>query len=138
MEDGEFDLSIGGDSILIYCMNADGEPHFITAFTYANGGFAEPGQDEDTYSFDRTSLPDDFVEYGFVAVPFLQNYRYVGPSSNPRKNESLIEYARAENYEGSNEQRTTMKELEGDTSGATLRMAGWVLRVITLIGLAIV
>ena len=96
-----FDLSTTKpDNILIYCVNADGEPHFLSALLYSNQTFSEPSLA--SYDFSQTSLPSDFdgsVD-GTLNLPFSPNYLYEGIRAG-NKVELLAAFADPSNYVGS-------------------------------------
>ena len=99
VDDSIFDLSsTQPDSLLIYCYNADGIPHFLQALTYSDTGFSEAGLA--TYEFSETSIPDDLMSAGSIALPFQSNYLYSGPREGNR-DELLAAFADPANYAGS-------------------------------------
>jgi endonuclease I len=88
-----FDLrTVAADSMLVYCMDADGRENFLSAVTYNNDGFGSgPGQ---------TSLPENLVEIGSLALQFAPNYLYTGPLNGTRT--ALLEaLSNASNFKGS-------------------------------------
>jgi hypothetical protein len=98
-EEKKFDLStIGPDSLLIYCLNADDKPFFLSALTY-NGNFSEPGQL--SYDPGETSLPSELAEIGGLALPFASNYRYSGSTDKGRRDDLLAAFYDPTNFEGS-------------------------------------
>lgn len=98
-EQTKFDLrTINADSMLIYCINADGKEIFLSALTYNNDGFAEPRQT--SYSPGETSLPDNLEEAGSLALAFAPNYLYTGPLNGTRTT-LLQAFADPLNFEGS-------------------------------------
>jgi hypothetical protein len=95
-----FDLrTVDADSMLIYCMDADGKEIFLSAVTYNNDGFAEPRQT--TYRPGETAKPENLAETGSLTLPFAPNYLYTGPLDGTR---TLLLEALADpsNFEGSN------------------------------------
>jgi hypothetical protein len=98
-EEKKFDLStIGPDSLLIYCLNADNKPFFLSALTY-NGNFSEPGQL--SYDPSETSLPAALAEIGGLALPFAPNYLYAGSTDKGRREELLEAFYNPTNFQGS-------------------------------------
>jgi hypothetical protein len=102
VDDSTFDLSsTEPDNILIYCYNADDQPHFLQSLIYSDSGFSEAGLP--SYEFNETSIPDDFAkgrEKGVLSLPFSPNYLYVGPKAG-NKNELMAAFADPANYAGS-------------------------------------
>ena len=99
VDDSTFDLSsTQGDSLLIYCYNADGVPQFLQALIYTETGFSQAGLP--TYEFTETSIPDDLTTTGVITLPFQSNYLYVGPKEG-NKEELLAAFADPANYAGS-------------------------------------
>jgi hypothetical protein len=100
VDDSTFDLSsTQPDNLIIYCYNADGEPHFLQALIYSDTGFSDPALP--SYEFTETSIPDDLeISKGALVLPFFSNYLYVGPREG-RKEELLAAFADAANYAGS-------------------------------------
>lgn len=94
-----FDLkTVDADSILIYCLDADGKEIFLSAVTYHNDGFAEPRQA--AYRPGETSLPENLAEKGSLALAFAPNYLYTGPLEGART--TLLEaLADPSNFKGS-------------------------------------
>lgn len=126
-EGGNFTLdSDAGDTILTYCIDADGDPHFIQGFSFAAGGWAEPGLPAEQYGASRSSLPDALKDQGAVEVPFLKNYIYNGTTAANLET-LLVEYADPSNYVGSNETRwdiAALGEPDDKPSGAAASMFG--------------
>jgi hypothetical protein len=71
----QFDLNPDGDHILIYCMNADNQPHFINAITY-QVGWAEEGLAN--YTTGTSALPKRLDPLGSVALGEFSNWYYNG------------------------------------------------------------
>jgi len=70
-ESGNFNLSTSGDSILTYCLDADGNPHFIHGFTYAEGGWADAGLSAEEYGEAKSALPDELKAQGSKSMKFV-------------------------------------------------------------------
>lgn len=103
-ENSVFNLNVGGDTVLVYCLNADGSPHFLSGFSYAPDGWLEPGLTAEEYGGIDSSLPDELSVNGSVAVPYFQNYMYAGESSSITTKEELVQaFGNPSNYEGQNE-----------------------------------
>jgi len=118
-----FDLSSSfGDNILVYCLDVNEEPHFLSALTY-NGNFSEPNLVE--YTASETARPIELENAGSVALPFSPNYLYQGPDQG-RKDELLAAFQNPANYLGSD---LPYNILTDDTSaaGAGLNAASKVL-----------
>lgn len=120
--DTAFDLGISGDTILTYCMSADGIPTFIHGLSYAKEGWANATLSADAYGLERSSLPAELSQFGYgsVQVPYHQNLVYNGTSQGLEKQDLLQEFAKPSNYAGSNVVRYEMPQLDGpdDTSAA--------------------
>jgi hypothetical protein len=119
--DTAFDLGISGDTILTYCINADGTPIFLHGMSYAKDGWANDSLTSDEYGLERSALPVELQQFGYgsVQLPYHQNNVYNGTSQGLEKQELLVLFAQLNNYMGSNEIRYEMPQLEGDdaTSG---------------------
>jgi hypothetical protein len=90
-----------GDSILLYCMNADNEPHFITGVVYNSGSsWSEAGLAQ--YGFNESSLPDQLkdAKEGHVALPLNANYLYTGMQSGKRS-DLVVAFSSPNNYNAS-------------------------------------
>lgn len=90
-----------GDSIFLYCVNADDKPHFITGLVYNSGAnWSEAGLVQ--YGFNESSLPDQLKDAneGYVALPLSANYLYTGPQSGKRS-ELVVAFANPNNYNSS-------------------------------------
>lgn len=87
--------------MLLYCLNADNEPHFITGVIYNEDAiWSESGLPE--YQFNQSALPAALVNDGSLALPLQPNYLYQGPNSGKRVD--LVEaYGNPANYKGSQE-----------------------------------
>jgi hypothetical protein len=125
--DSAFDLSISGDTILTYCISADGNPIFLHGLSYVDGGWANESLTAEEYGLERSAVPIELVQFGYgsVELPYLQNFVYNGTSQGVEKKDLLLLFAQAGNYMGSNTIRYQMPQLEGSsTSGAaSVRMA---------------
>jgi hypothetical protein len=119
--DTNFDLGISGDTILTYCINADGTPIFIHGMSYAQNGWANESLSADEYGLEQSALPVELQQFGYgsVQLPYHQNNVYNGSSQGLEKKDLLVLFAQLGNYMGSNEIRYQMPQLEGEsTSGA--------------------
>lgn len=95
-----FDLAtIAPDNLFVYCLNADDEPHFLSAVTYG-GSFVDSGLLE--YKDGETALPTKLQESeaGSLQLPFSPNYLYEGINSGTRV-ELLVAFNDPQNYAGS-------------------------------------
>ena len=111
---GVFDLTSSvPDNMLVYCLDADEQPHFLSAITTNGDGFSEEGLD--SYTTSETALPEELGEGsggGKLVLPFQPNYLYTGIREGDR-NELVAAFADPANYEG----RDTPYNIV--TSGAT-------------------
>jgi hypothetical protein len=97
---GTFDLSATvPDNIIIYCMNADDKPHFLSALIYNTAGFQKAGAE--SYNFSETSMPASLAVHGALVLPFAPNYLYQGIRQGD-KVELLAAFSDPANYKGSN------------------------------------
>ena len=119
----DFSLSSDGDTILLYCMNADGHPHFLNGYTFAEGGWAEPGLSADEYGTARSALPEALETQGSVALPHFNNYVFAADPRGKTRADLLTVFANASNYMGRNDQRWDIPVLNQQTSGALSRTA---------------
>ena len=109
---GTFDISASSpDSMLVYCLNADAQPHFLSAVT-TNRQFSEPGAD--SYSPSETAVPEMLADDGQLALPFQPNYLYIGPRDGNR-DELVALFEDPANFEG----RDTPYEIV--TSGVVMK-----------------
>jgi hypothetical protein len=114
--EGLFDLSVTGDQLFLYCLDADDLPHFITGFSY-NGPWmeAEDIQALDEVPLDQSALPEDLFEVGAVFLPHGDNHIYVGNLTGSPA-DLLLEYMDPSNYEASDALRYGL--VDQDDSGA--------------------
>ncbi len=73
-----FDIGTAGDNLFLYCLNADNEPHIITAFTNV-GVWLDGDLGEATYGTNSSALPDALADAGSLALPHYDNCIYAGP-----------------------------------------------------------
>lgn len=117
-----FDLGLGGDTILTYCLMSNGKPHFIHGFSYSkNGTWLEPGLTEEQYGTEYSALPDALAVNGSIALPYQQNYLFNGTlPAAPKKDDLMKLFTDKANYQGSNDIRFEVPELnEGSGALAT-------------------
>ena len=116
---GNFNLNNDGkgDTILTYCLNADGLPHFLSAFSFA-GDFAKAGLSASDYGQAKSALPSQLAEFGNVALPVFKNYYYMGPTE-AFKNELVVAYGNASNYNGTDTVRATIPILDSAAAVST-------------------
>lgn len=94
-----FDLStVGSDSMLVYCLNANAKPVFLSAVTYNDNGFAEPGKV--SYNTGETALPETLKDTGSLSLPFAPYYLYKGPLEGKR-DALLLAFSDPSNFQGS-------------------------------------
>jgi len=97
---GAFELSVDSpDNMLVYCLNADEKPIFLSAVT-TNGAFSEPGLD--SYTANETALPENLAVDGNLALPFEPNYLYTGPREVTNREEMVAAFKDPINYAGRN------------------------------------
>jgi hypothetical protein len=112
---GLFDLSVAGDQLFLYCLDADDLPHFITGFSY-NGDWTDAQDladlDPDDVPLDQSALPEDLFELGSVALPHADNHLYIGNLTGS-KAELLSEFMKPDNYEPSDALRFELVESKG-------------------------
>jgi hypothetical protein len=113
--EGLFDLSINGDNIFLYCIDADDLPHFITGFSYAGDWFDVDDIDPADPPIDRSALPEDLFEFGSVALPHFDNNLYIG-NLTAFKSELLAAFMEPGNYEGSDDLRFGLVDPETSAS----------------------
>jgi hypothetical protein len=118
--DSAFDLGISGDTLLTYCLSADGNPIFLHGLSYADGGWANASLTADEYGLERSAVPAELVQFGYgsVELPYVQNNVYNGTSQGLVKRELLTEFANATNYMGSNEIRYEIPQLDGPATSS--------------------
>ena len=75
VDDSMFALHPDGDTLLLYCINADDEIHFISGLSYS-GPWAPIDQND--YGTDQSALPDRLNPLGSVAVQGYANWVYNG------------------------------------------------------------
>jgi hypothetical protein len=101
---GTFSLSTGGDTIIVYCRDGDGdneeEVMFLSALSF-DGDWKPAGLDG--YKTDESSLPASFVDAtaGAIALPHFDNYAYDGIGTGT-KAELLEALQDSDNWKGSN------------------------------------
>lgn len=112
-----FNLNVAGDTLLVYCLKTDNTPHFLSGFSYTPNGWLEPGLSEDEYGAENSALPEGLAVNGSVAVPYFQNYVFVGESSTATtQGELLMLYMDPTNYQGSNDVRYELPVLNDGSS----------------------
>jgi len=127
-----FDIGLSGDNLFTYCLAADGTPHFIHGFTNADGGWAEFNQTTDEYRTERSALPEGLQGNGSIAVPYFQNYVFNGTSSLARKDEMILRFTNSSYYQGANEMRFDIANLNNETTSSSTTMFGTPLRAAVL------
>jgi hypothetical protein len=138
---GQFNLNSDqkGDTILTYCLNADGLPHFLHGFSFA-GNWSDAGLNATAYGLSGSALPLPLADQGSVALPLFKNYYYTGVTE-AFKSVLVKDYANASNYNGSNTIRATIPLLESSAvsmldggAGGGVRLC-WMM-MLTLMGLS--
>lgn len=98
--EGTFDIpSDVPDNMLVYCLDADEQPHFLSAISTNNGAFADAGLETSSYTVSDTALPADLTEDGNLGLPFAANYNYIGSREGSRP-ELVAAFKDPANYEG--------------------------------------
>lgn len=130
---GDFNLNEdgNGDTILTYCLNADGLPHFLNGFSFA-GNWSKAGLTADQYGQSKSALPSALAEQGNVALPVLKNYFYIGPTEE-FKADLIVAYGDPNNYNGSNTIRATIPSLDSAACRTLLSTLGFVTSLIVFV-----
>jgi hypothetical protein len=97
VDNSTFALHPDGDNILVYCINADGEPHFINAVSYS-GGFVAAGLE--SYNISESALPSRLSALGSVSFEGHPNWLYKGVQEADRA-ELIPAFSNATNWKGS-------------------------------------
>ena len=98
--EGNFDIpSDVPDHMLVYCLDGDDQPHFLSAITTNNGAFSEAGLPATSYNTTDTALPADLDQDGNLALPFFANYLYTGNQEGSRT-ELVALFKDPANYKG--------------------------------------
>ena len=79
--DSDFHMNAEGDNLMLYCINADDEPHFINAISYA-GPWVEAGKE--SYDITESALPERLAGVGNVVLKGHPNWLYNGTQSGNR------------------------------------------------------
>jgi hypothetical protein len=118
-----FQLNVAGDTILVYCMQSDGSPHFLSGFSYAPTGWMAAGLTADAYGGTGSSLPSELSVNGSVAVKYFPNNVFNGASSSSTTQDQLLKsYQDPSNYVGANNMRYQLPAL---TSSADKSRGYW-------------
>ena len=130
---GTFNLNKDGkgDTLLTYCLNADGLPHFLNGFSFA-GNWSKAGLTADQYGTAKSALPSALAEQGNVALPVLKNYFYVGPTEE-FKADLIVAYGDPNNYNGSNTVRATIPALDSGASRTLVAVLGVVTSLLVVV-----
>jgi len=121
-ESEDFDISDDGDQLFVYCMNADGYPHFITGFNFAGEDWVARGMPELEYGTNRSALPERLEETSTsVSLPHKDNWIYIGPRDG-FKTDLLKQFSNSSNYQGFDDVRINIVSAAG-ASGLTMIMA---------------
>jgi len=124
-----FALSTQGDTVLTYCLDGNGKPHFIHGFSYAPGGWAQPGLDNYTV-LQQSALPETLKTAGSVQLPYYQNWIYIGTAVEPVEVLITEYYNNPSNYSGSDTVRNNYPGLNNPPSSdgsISSRFSGWML-----------
>jgi hypothetical protein len=99
-----FELSIDGEQIFLYCVDANDDLRHLNALSY-NGPFQDPGLQN--YGYNESSLPISLRDVGSVVLPHKNNYNYAGVTSV--EDEVLrLAIENPDNWLGSNDARYTL------------------------------
>lgn len=97
VDDSLFDLHPDGDTLLLYCINADDEPHFISGLSFS-GSWSPEGLA--SYNTSESALPARLDPLGSVAVQGYANWLYNGTQQAGR--DVLIpSFSNSSNWAGS-------------------------------------
>lgn len=124
-----FALSSQGDTVLTYCLDGNGKPHFIHGFSYSPGGWAQPGLDNYTV-LQQSALPETLKTAGSVQLPYYHNWIYIGTAVEPVEVLITEYYNNPSNYSGSDTVRNNYPGLNNPpSSGGNIssRLSGWML-----------
>jgi hypothetical protein len=113
---GLFDLSVQGDQLFIYCLDADDLPNILWGFNY-NGAWSEAGLED--YGNDKSALPTELENLGSNSLPHADNCVYSGELMG-RKAELQVLFMDAANWKCLDESRIEIdnKDAETQTSDA--------------------
>jgi hypothetical protein len=98
---GLFDLSVQGDQLFIYCLDADDIPNILWGFNY-NGPWSEAGLED--YGNDKSALPTELDNLGSNSLPHADNCVYSGELMG-RKAELQVLFMDAANWKCLDESR---------------------------------
>jgi hypothetical protein len=112
---GMFDLSVQGDQLFIYCLDADDIPNILWGFNY-NGPWSEAGLED--YGNDKSALPTELENLGSNSLPHADNCVYSGALMG-RKAELQVLFMDSANWNCLDESR-----MEIDTSNSTTTTSG--------------
>ena len=98
--EGTFDIGANNtaDNLIVYCLDADMKPHFLSAITTA-GAFTEASSSA-SFTVSDTVLPQDLVQNGNLALPQQRNYLYIGSRDLGDRSDLLAAFKDPANYEG--------------------------------------
>jgi len=137
-----FDLGLGGDTILTYCLASNGSPHFIHGFSYTNGSWAEPGLAMEDYGTEHSALPEALAVNGSIALPYFQNYLFNGTTDFSSRKDDLIELFKSKkNYQGSNDMRFNVDELNefsGSRGSVTIFASSVIVQSLAAVSISVV
>jgi len=117
------------DNMLVYCLDGDDQPHFLSAITTNNGTFTELGLEASFYTASDTALPAELTQDGNLPLLFAANYLYIGTigANGESRPEIVAAYKDPANYEGSSNPYDVV------TSGAAALGVGVATKVLTMI-----
>jgi len=98
---GNLALSASGDNLILYCLDNDDLPKFITGLLYTSGGWQNENVDESIFGTLGSARPLSLCSTCSVELSHMDNYVYVGTHTGSAE-ELRASIADKTNWNGSN------------------------------------